>query len=349
MRFVAVFAAAFCGTCWLAGRWLPFPEVENVTRKRAHLAAHGDDYDAIFIGSSRVEVQVVPAVFDARMAELGFPIRSFNAGISAMTPPEDAFFFDEITRGPHRRLRWVFVEVDYPRLNTNRQLWDGGRMTYWHDAERMHIMARCFLETWRQTPASPDHRTAGWFGRLETHLVPVTGFLEHVSGFLQRQTSLGRGAGLSAMRVKRKKQSPVVRENSVALEGWVAQAGSLEKTAREEYERTYAERLTTPQTPTYDDPAAADALRRLVKKITAIGATPVLVVSPTTRRTQFMPPEDLRDTLLLNFSDVHAFPELFATGHRLDVEHLNADGAPYYSRLLAERLMAGMREKKPRP
>ncbi len=349
----AVFAAAFAGSCWLAARWLPFPEVINVAQKRAHLAAHGDDYDAIFLGSSRVEFQVIPALFDQRMAELGFPIRSFNAGISGMTPPEDAFLFDQIARGPHRRLRWVFIELDYPRLKTQRALWDGGRMTYWHDAERMQIMGRCFLAEWAQTQA----RLAGqsqparpWSERLQIRLDPVADLLEHFTGFLHRQTNLGRGAALASRLVKRKKTNPLVPDKSTADQGWVRLDGGLEDKNRAAYERAYAERLVTPQTARPNDPAAGAALRRLVEKVTAIGALPVFLVPPTTARTQMMPPEDLRQCRLLNFSDVRAFPELFVPGHRLDVEHLNAEGAPPYSRLLAERFFASLHtEKESRP
>ncbi len=347
--YALLFAAAFGGTCWLAARWLPFPDVPNVAKKRAHLAAHGDEYDALFVGSSRVEMQIIPAAFDQRMAELGSPIRSFNAGISAMTPPEDAFLFDEIARGPHRRLRWVFIELDSLRLKADRARREGGRLTYWHDAGRMQLLGQAFLVEWRRTQAKlakKSHRNRPWSERLEIRLIPVEDLLEHLSAFFQNQTNLGRGAALAANLFEASSASAT--DSSIAHAGWGRFVGTMPEKDREEYERTYAARLTTPQSPLQPNPAGTEALRRLVQRVRAIGAAPVLLVSPTTRRTQFMPPEDLaRSCLILNFSDVRAFPDLFRLEHRLDVEHLNEHGAPFYSRLLAERFFAATRPPLP--
>ena len=48
----------------------------------AYLAERGDKYDAIFLGSSRVDMQIMPTVFDQRMAELGFPLVLSDSWIS---------------------------------------------------------------------------------------------------------------------------------------------------------------------------------------------------------------------------------------------------------------------------
>lgn len=339
-----LFAGAYCGTCWLAGLVLPFPAIPEVSEKRAHLRAEGDQYDAIFLGSSRVELQIVPAVFDRRMAELGSPLRSFNAGISAMTPPEDAFFFDEIARAPHRRLRWVFIELGPVRLESDH--WRGGseRMAYWHDAERTSILWRAFAADWRKVQkhlASKNQRRQPWAARLSDRLAPLSSLRGHLALFLRREIHLGRGAALAAQLVTVGPHPPLA---AVADQGWVGMDDSMAEKNRAEYERTHVARLKTPQQPKAGNPAGAFALRRLVEKVTALGATPVLLIPPTTGSTHFDAPPDLRAScLILDFSDVHAYPELFRLEHRLDVEHLNSAAAPLYSRLLAEGFFANAR------
>lgn len=349
---VLMFAGTFSGSCWLAARGLPFPDVPEVTEKRAHLRAHGDDYDALFLGSSRVELQIIPAIFDRRLAELGFPLRSFNAGVSAMCPPEDAFFFDEIARGPRRRLRWVFIEVDVLRLRAERARAESGRVVYWHDAPRMRLMWRCFLAEWQRSEkklAGKKGRKRPWFERLEGRLRLLGGLRENVSAFLENRVNLGRVAVLANRVAQAGPELRATPDLSAAHAGWVRHAGPMKDADRADYEQTYADRLTTPQAPAPANFAGDEALRQLVKKVTAIGATPVLLISPTTRRTQFQPPDDLRRScLLLDFSDVRAFPDLFRPEHRLDVEHLNEWGAPIYSRLLAEQFFAAVHSPAPR-
>ena len=107
----AIFAGTLMLSCVVIGRLLPFPEVPTVSDKLEHLERHGAEYDALFIGSSRVQFQIIPALFDRTAAGHGLAVRSFNAGISAMVPPEDGYFIDQILQRPHSRLRWAFIEI----------------------------------------------------------------------------------------------------------------------------------------------------------------------------------------------------------------------------------------------
>src|SRR6202044_3122926 len=128
--------------CLVIERSLPFPDVPGIRPKLDWLAAHGDDFDVIFIGSSRVEQQIIPSEFDQTAASLGCPVRSFNAGMPAMVPPEDSYVLEQILRRPHRRLRWVFLEVMPLGGQFDAALAGTGRMDYWHDVRRMRLLTR---------------------------------------------------------------------------------------------------------------------------------------------------------------------------------------------------------------
>ncbi|MFT7670535.1 MAG: hypothetical protein ACI8X5_003244 [Planctomycetota bacterium] len=48
--------------------------------KLEYLSTHADDYDAIFVGSSRVHRGFVPDVFEQVMVDSGRPMRILNMG-----------------------------------------------------------------------------------------------------------------------------------------------------------------------------------------------------------------------------------------------------------------------------
>ena len=63
---------------------LPWTGSDLIGQKIGILASDLDDYQAIFIGSSRIYRQVDPATFDATFAAAGVPMRSFNLGAPDM-------------------------------------------------------------------------------------------------------------------------------------------------------------------------------------------------------------------------------------------------------------------------
>jgi hypothetical protein len=334
---IGCFALAFGSTCWVAGRCLPFPEIPEVSAKLRHLAARGDDYEVLFLGSSRVELQVVPAAFDQRMAELGRPLRSFNAGVSAMTPPEDAYFFDQIANRPHRQLRWVIIELGPVLIEPDSFRAETARLTYWHDLERTLLMERGGLAEWSRTRerlAKKNQRSKSWSERWAAHRKALQPCLAHMSHLIRHEVHLGQGAALLT-------DSPT---HYIGEEGWMPTDGVMTEKNRLEYQRLLEERRATPQGMKPGNPAGAEAIRRLVQKVIARGATPVLLVPPTVGPTRFQPPEDIQKSCtIIDFSDIAAYPELFQIEHRLDAEHLNSAAAPLFSRLLAERFFAAAR------
>ena len=66
----------------------PFPEIPNVHAKFTRFSTHPNDYDTLFVGSSRINYQVIPASFDEFARAAGLPTKSYNAGIAGMRAPE---------------------------------------------------------------------------------------------------------------------------------------------------------------------------------------------------------------------------------------------------------------------
>ena len=70
----AIGATAFLLSCIGLRAILPFPEIDGgVSQKFRFFAAHKDEFDTLFIGSSRVYFQISPAIFDRVTRESGMP------------------------------------------------------------------------------------------------------------------------------------------------------------------------------------------------------------------------------------------------------------------------------------
>jgi hypothetical protein len=81
-------AAAFLGTCIALHAFLPSPNVQEVGTKMRFFAAHKDEFDTIFVGSSRIYRGVSPSAFDEVMGKAGVPSHTFNFDVNGMHPPE---------------------------------------------------------------------------------------------------------------------------------------------------------------------------------------------------------------------------------------------------------------------
>ncbi|MDR3405977.1 MAG: hypothetical protein P4L99_26060 [Chthoniobacter sp.] len=340
LAIVASGAGAFLLTCLLVEHVLP-PELPWLIREKvAHLAAHGNEYDALYLGSSRVENNMMPAVFDGTVAQHGIAIRSFNGGISAMYPPQDAYMLDRILASKPPRLRWVFVELQYlqaalPRTNRNTL-----EQVYWHDWPRFSLVCQWLVGTNKHR----HWRDNVWevVGRL-----PALG--DHALLFARRQTNMGRGVQLLERWVAHEPAPTMDWELlDKNRDGW-APAGIGERRDAQtiaSLDEELEQRRQKPPGRDSTDPVTQKAYDLMVTKIQQAGATPVLVVPPNAARgTYYYPrPERARHLIILDFCDPKKYPVLYATENRVDTSHLTPAGAEIFTRLLAERFVEATRE-----
>src|SRR2546423_6524213 len=105
-------ALAFILACAGLNALLPFPEIDVVSHKLRFFRQHRDDFDTVFIGSSRIRHQISPAIFDRTMRQAGLPTPTFNFGIKAMGPPEDGYLLERLLVRKPRPVNWGFVGPD---------------------------------------------------------------------------------------------------------------------------------------------------------------------------------------------------------------------------------------------
>lgn len=112
LAHVFAFAGAFLAT----GAWvrsldaLPFWSHQRGRYQLLHEQL--DEFDVVFVGSSRVNFAVVPAVFDARMRELGCSVRSLNLGISGQRGHDTVATIEHLLRLQPKRIRGLVIELN---------------------------------------------------------------------------------------------------------------------------------------------------------------------------------------------------------------------------------------------
>ena len=339
------FVIAFSAACLAIREALPFRYIPAVRSKLRHFQQRGNDFDALFVGSSRIQYQVIPAMFDEVARNAGVPVKSFNAGVAGMRPPEDAFLFDQLLAARPQRLRWVFIELGYVRFDIPEERRGTMRAQYWHDVPRLWVLWQ------RVTELKPTDKPRSLKRVWRELRDPLGEFPQHLELFFREMSNLGRGDFLSRrlLYAPRKLDARLPVELGPDLAGWTETGRGEEMTPenRARFEQELAERLVTPAVRDVGDRVSQEALEAMIAKVERIGATPVLVAAPMGGRRYFFPrPERAQRTLVLDFNDPHRFPELFEVRHRLDTDHLNTAGSRLFTRLLAEQWIAHLNARE---
>jgi hypothetical protein len=326
-----IFLAALLGS----GTWIaeiaPLAGVPVAQEKFTWLAAHADEYDTLFIGSSRIYRGIQPAVFDELTAAAGMPTHSFNFGIDAMTPPEDAFVFDRMARLHPKRLRWVVLECGTLKSGVGYGGEENARSVYWHDTARTALALRALI-----APADGRLDLAGTLSGPEEMRRPMTLALAHGRLWCARTFNAGRGALYLQSWLR---PPPRGREPSVlgpAGDGYVAAGNGRPMTPdnRADYERRFAQCRAQPAAISFLDRDAQHSLDTMLNRIRVFGARLVLVIPPYLAEARPFPqPGDV--VPVLDYSEIEKWPALFDPANRVDRSHLNPAGAELFTRAMA--------------
>lgn len=326
----------------LSSRIDPFRELEQMREKWDYWVRHKDQYDTVFIGTSRTYRGVIPALFDEMTAAAGMPTRTFNFGIDGMISPEDAYLADYILSDPPKNLRWVFLEVAKFEGNFENRDPKNVRTSHWHDWQRSWLCIRSTL--W---PRGKKVDWKRWFRPDDDQPWPADTAWTHLRLFVSRALNLGRGAlAVEELLLDRSSFKPGLLGE--ANDGFLPYPPEtvLEGPALIEYEKRLAHRQQVPAKLSDLRPHHQETVDRVLKLAQAGGGRPVLFIAPSVGPTRFRPAER-EGVPVLDFYDVRAYPEMFTPDVRVDLQHLNARGAGLFTRALAERFIKAASPEAP--
>jgi hypothetical protein len=340
LALAAIFGASLCGGCWLLDRIYPFEnQVEVLGAKLRRFGRHLDDYDTLFIGSSRVHRQLSPAVFDHAARERGVETHSFNLGLSGMFAPEDGYVCKQIFAQKPKGLRQVFIEVSLYFPDFAEENLHSARMACWHDFERTAFIWRSLWPDFeRPKTTTPIRLIRYWLGEggVDKFAVVWPRMKLHLQYLAARLTNIGSGASALERLLGAEKPVDPRSELGPALDGYVAEdPRDTSPEALAEYARQFAALQKSPALLGPLPPPEQGNLDGIVRLVRAAGAEPILFIAPTTNPRNYHPGKNT-GARVLDFSDPKRWPELFKIENRQDIGHLNAGGSELFTRLLAE-------------
>lgn len=328
-------AAAFLVTCLGLRVVLPFPEIDGgVSQKFRFFAAHKDEFDTLFIGSSRVYFQISPAVFDRVTRESGLPTHSFNFGIGGMYLPETSYLLEQILNLKPRKLRWVFIEYDEMQTKWSPENQTSRRALYWTDWKRVSLLLRKLTDAgtdslWLPSPAKlrdvlrqkNETNTSSlltfYIGQLQKNYTNVSRAADVFSHFLGRDTKERRASYLGA-----------------ASDGYVTRPNRMSPSQAVAYERGLSAAMA--QTDTHLlSPYAAEGYRQCAQEVRKIGAAPILLITPSTTEINLSAESAGPTGVVMAFNKPRTYPNLFRSSVRRDGQHLTKSGAEEFTRIVA--------------
>ncbi len=310
--------------------------------KFAHLAQHPDRYDTIFVGSSRTQHQVDPALFDRILADHDRSSSSFNFGVGGMRALETEYILGELLALDLPRLEWVFIDPGFIKVDVEDANLFTTRVLNWHDAAATFRS----LEFTVLSPAPLSQKL--WQIR------------NHITALAYNLGSVGRGASWLERRRQFLRDRGSVTLQPDDYNGYKPLDLRLDPShpghrkaakRRHDFERNldrYHEAVEALARPAavgkrWLRHAERAYLIRLVRALERRGVRFVFFVAPTETEGQHFLLEAARDGILpvlFFYANPQAYPELYDPAHRFDASHLNEIGARYFTTHLAHGFLA---------
>src|SRR5438876_6958602 len=315
---------------------LPFPEIDGgVSQKFRFFAAQKDEFDTLFIGSSRIYFQISPVIFDRVTRESGLPTHSFNFGIGGMYLPESAYLLEQILNLKPRNLKWVFIEYDELQTKWSPENQTSRRALYWADWKRVSLLLRKLSDAgtaplWLPNPAKlrevmlpqNDDKSTGslltfYAGQLEKNYTNVARASDIPDHFLSRDTKERRPRYLGA-----------------ASDGSVTRPNRMSPSQAAAYERGLAAAMAQAGTRLLS-PYTVEAYRQCAQEVRNLGATPIFLITPSTTQINIAAKSTGLAGVVMAFNNPRAYPSLFRSSVRRDGQHLTRSGAEEFTRIVA--------------
>jgi len=327
---------AFLITCIALRAVLPFPEIDGgVSQKFRFFAAHKDEFDTLFIGSSRVYFQISPAIFDRVTRESGTPTHSFNFGIGGMYLPETAYLLEQILNLKPRKLRWVFIEYDEVQTKWSPENQTSRRALYWADWKRVSLLLRKLTDAgndpvWLPSPAKL--RDIILRQKDEKNTRSLLTF--YAGQFEKNYTNVARAADVLQYFLGRDTKERRARYLGGASDGYVTRPSRMSPNKVAAYERGLAAAMA--QTDTHPpSPYAVQAYRQCAQEVRNIGATPIFLITPSTTQINVASESTGLTGVVMAFNSPRTYPSLYRSSVRRDGQHLTKSGAEEFTRIVA--------------
>jgi hypothetical protein len=333
-RFLCVVLAlvALVATSALLHALFPPAIPAGVVAKLKFFTEHKDEFDTLFLGTSRFNYAVSPEIFDQITRENGVPTRTFNFGVDGMHPPENFYVLEQILKTKPRKLKWVFIEVSDIQTKWTDNVLGTQRLVYWHDWPRTALTLKKALD---------PRGNAQWYTKLARLWLARRDFATNLALFTKQFSNVGRAADFFSSR-NFQSASEVAVELGLKRDGYrlAGNAMSAERAAR--FKEALAQEVADSRSK-FIDPYADQAYRVAAAKIRQVGASTIFVVTPVIWQSPIRFRRSPPPGPLLLFNDSKTYPQLYDTSVRIDEGHLTREGSETFTGILAHEFIRTVR------
>lgn len=291
--------------------------------KYQYFLSHADQYNAIFIGSSRTLGQVNPNLFDETV-DTSLGIQSFNLGVGGLFFPESETIFRDLLAKKPPKLRYVFFElapapaVLTENLHTTRHV-------YWYNLKNIDVLISNTLET---APGMASATKAN---------------IQHFVSLIERSFNIGMG--LDVLRYLTNPYKGVDEKNLLGVNADGFSPFTMANTG-----------LTKARQAFIDDPDLVEQFSKYIldqmASDTVLQETYAALIQDMIKAAEeqnvvlifIVPPRyysslsrTLEPSRKIEITDPEQYPELYDVQVTWDVSHLNESGAVIYTQILARK------------
>jgi hypothetical protein len=368
---LALFLAVFVATLSALRAIAVAPGGSSIGGRLEDWKTASGEYDTLFVGTSHVLRAFVPARFDEALASAGGSSRSCNFGVQGASLLETRWLLAALLDA-EPGIRRVFFEYQWliPQIDPENAF--NPRNVYWHDVDSTRLAVERALH-WgaelgdglaiverpseRHSVFTLLERGAGGGERAA---------LQHVQHWVTELFTLGRGKdvlkGLAGHRAGRAARA-AANDGYLSLEDEVAElarAGSTENSytaRRKRFLERQGEYLLSVDRLDGEESVFGDGewldenlvrvddfelVQSIAREVRSRGVEFVLVILPSQSCNRPFE-ERLQAELgapVLRYNVPALYPRLYDVEYRFDSGHLSAEGADYFSRLLARDVAA---------
>ena len=337
---LAAFLVALSMALLASGSVRPLGGKDPMNLKLRHFAEHRDEYDLVFIGSSRIYRGFAPSVMEERLREEGVPLRAYNFGLLGLSMPGAELILRRIGELEPERLRWVLVDpesLEYAQKTRNPR---ARRVIEWHDAATTWALCQMILSNEELSSAE----------RWELVGQHCLSFVYHATRLGQLSPWIADQLGLGASTEQVDEFLGERDDGYRAYHGILEPQNERERKERERDTLHWDRRVRGLSNKQIDREPLGEAelefYRRLRAASEAAGAQLVLVTAPSFNARH----DTVRGAYqlgipILRYDRPQKSPGLYLREHRFRHEHLNDEGARAFTEALTAEFVELMRSK----
>ncbi len=291
----------------------PYWGRSDYTVKFDYFKENQANFNTIFLGSSRLQVGVIPTLFDSISTDKN--IRSFNLGVSQLLNPEIYFLYDHILADESIELDYVFMEltalhsmpIDHIRKKNS---------FYWHNLKYLKYTATYLM-----------HSDASY-----TKKIGLTGM--YLASYLNKYLTVDHLFDNN----KKTDCSDWKAENGSCLYDVQMKGDGFVKSKSE-----WSDAYQYADSQEFINEFYLEKLQQLIELSKAKGTRLIFFIPPRLSRLEYKEVVNMGKALpaenFLSVTNIEQYPQLYLLEHSRDVGHLNREGAALFTKILAEQFL----------